>query len=86
MYRAWQGPQADQLQAGISATRAIFQKYPMISALKAAIGHWGGDAGWRTVRPPLTELSAAQERSLVDELSRAGFDMPGLRTEHAKAA
>jgi 4-hydroxy-tetrahydrodipicolinate synthase len=86
VYRAWKTPQADQLQAGISATRAIFQKYPMISALKAAIAHWSDDGGWSAVRPPLTELTTAQTRSLLEELSAAGFDMPGLRTEHAKAA
>jgi 4-hydroxy-tetrahydrodipicolinate synthase len=86
VYRAWKGPQADDLQAGISATRAIFQKYPMISALKAAIAHWSGDEGWSTVRPPLTELTPAQARSLVQDLATVGFDMPGLGSSQAKAA
>jgi 4-hydroxy-tetrahydrodipicolinate synthase len=78
VYRNWTTPQADELQAGINATRAIMQKYPMISALKAAIAHWGRDAEWATVRPPLVELTAEQQRSMVAELSAAGFDMPGL--------
>jgi len=78
VYRNWNTPQADDLQAGITATRAIMQKYPMISALKAAIAHWGKDPGWVTVRPPLVELSAEQQRTLVSELGAAGFDMPGL--------
>ncbi len=86
VYRAWNSPEADQLQASISATRAIFQKYPMISALKAAIAHWSGDEGWGTVRPPLVELTPSQARSLLQDLSTAGFDMPGLRSSQAKAA
>jgi 4-hydroxy-tetrahydrodipicolinate synthase len=50
----------------------------MIPALKAAISHWGGDAGWAAVRPPLVELDAAQASALVAQLQSKGFDMPGL--------
>jgi len=78
VYENWQKPEADALQAGISATRAILQKYPMISALKAIVGHWGRDPDWATVRPPLVELTAGEQRSLVAELTAAGFDMPDL--------
>jgi len=78
VYRNWQSHDADALQAGITATRGIMQKYPMISALKAAIAHWGRDPDWVTVRPPLVELTAEQQSSLVAELTAAGFDMPGL--------
>jgi len=78
VYRGWRDSDADALQAGIGATRAILQKYPMISALKAAIAHWGRDPDWATVRPPLVELTAAEQRSLVAELAAQGFDMPGL--------
>ena len=66
------------LQAGITATRTLFQKYPMIPALKAAIAHHAGDSGWSTVRPPLVELNASQYQSLVVDLAQHGFDMPGL--------
>lgn len=78
VYENWRTPEADALQAGITATRGIMQKYPMISALKAAIAHWGKDADWVSVRPPLVELTPEQQRSLVAELTAAGFDMPGL--------
>jgi 4-hydroxy-tetrahydrodipicolinate synthase len=80
VYENWRGPDADALQAGITATRGMLQKYPMISALKVIVGHWGGDPDWATVRPPLVELTAEQQRSLVAELTAAGFDMPGLAT------
>ena len=78
VYENWRTPEADALQAGISATRSLVQKYPMISALKAIVGHWGRDPDWATVRPPLVELTPEQQRSLVAELTAAGFDMPGL--------
>ena len=78
VFRQWQGAGADAMQAGLDRVRAIFQKHPMISALKAAVAHWSGDARWRTVRPPLVELGAAQSEALVAELELAGFAMPGL--------
>src|SRR5688500_3074146 len=78
VYRNWRSVEADRLQAGISATRKIVQKQPMIPALKAAVAHFGNDPQWRTCRPPLTELTAAQEETLITELKAAGFSMPGL--------
>ena len=78
VYRNWRSVEADRLQAGISATRKIVQKQPMIPALKAAVAHFGNDPQWRTCRPPLTELTAAQEQTLITELKAAGFSMPGL--------
>jgi 4-hydroxy-tetrahydrodipicolinate synthase len=78
VYRNWRSADADRLQAGISATRKIVQKQPMIPALKATVAHFGNDPQWRTCRPPLTELTAAQEETLITELKAAGFSMPGL--------
>ena len=78
VYRNWRSADAERLQEGITATRKIVQKQPMIPALKAAIAHFGSDAEWKTVRPPLVELTAAQEGELVRELKGAGFAMPGL--------
>lgn len=78
VYRKWQSVDADRLQAGITATRKIVQKVPMIPALKAIIAHFGNDPAWRTVRPPLTELERNQEEGLIAELRSSGFRMPGL--------
>ena len=78
LYRQWQGEEADALQAGLDAVRAIFQKYPIIAALKQAIAHGSGDERWRTMRPPLVELTSVQAASLVADLEAAGFAMPGL--------
>jgi len=78
LYRNWRSPDADRMQAAITATRKIVQKQPMIPALKAAIASFGNDPQWKTVRPPLVELNAEQERTLITELKAAGFSMPGL--------
>ena len=78
VYRNWRSADADRLQAGITATRKIVQQQPMIAALKAAVAHFGNDAQWKTCRPPLVELTAQQEQTLLSELKAAGFDMPGL--------
>jgi 4-hydroxy-tetrahydrodipicolinate synthase len=78
VYRNWRSPEADKLQAAITATRKIVQKQPMIPALKATIAHFGNDAQWKTCRPPLVELTSAQEQQLIPELKANGFAMPGL--------
>jgi len=78
VYKNWRSADADQLQAGITATRKIVQKQPMIPALKATVAHFGNDPQWRTCRPPLTELTTAQEEELMRDLKAAGFTMPGL--------
>ena len=78
LFQSWQGPEADAQQTALDVTRAAFQKYPLISAMKSAVAHYGKRPSWRTVRPPLTELTQQQERSLVDALDTIGFRMPGL--------
>jgi 4-hydroxy-tetrahydrodipicolinate synthase len=78
LYRNWRSVEADTLQAAISATRKIVQKQPMIPALKATVAHFGNDPQWKTCRPPLVELTASQEETLIGELKANGFSMPGL--------
>jgi 4-hydroxy-tetrahydrodipicolinate synthase len=78
VWRNWRSPEAEKLQAQITATRAIVQKVPMIPALKAVTAHFANDAEWRRLRPPLVELTAHEERQVITELKAAGFSMPGL--------
>jgi 4-hydroxy-tetrahydrodipicolinate synthase len=78
LYDAWQGADADAQQARLDMIRGIFAKFPMIPALKAAVAHYGGDASWGTVRPPLVALTPEQSKALVSELDAKGFTMPGL--------
>jgi 4-hydroxy-tetrahydrodipicolinate synthase len=78
LFATWQAADADTQQERLNTIRGIFAKYPMIPALKAAIAHYGGDASWATVRPPLVELTPPQQTSLAGDLDTAGFTMPGL--------
>ena len=78
VFRSWRSGEADKLQAGISATRKIMQKFPMIPALKSVVAHFGNDTEWRRVRPPLVELAKEQEAELIPELKASGFSMRGL--------
>lgn len=80
LFENWRNTEADALQAGITATRMLFQRYPMIPALKAAIAHYSGITGWFAVRPPLIELDAGQFQRLTGELANQGFAMPGIAT------
>jgi len=79
LYANWQAADADALQAGLDKVRGIFQKLPMIPAMKRAIAHWSGHEGWATVRPPLVEVDAEQSKALIADLQQCGFSMPGLK-------
>jgi 4-hydroxy-tetrahydrodipicolinate synthase len=78
LHETWHGPQADAQQARLDEIRGVFAKFPMIPALKAAIAHYGRDAAWPTVRPPLVPLTPEQSRALVAELDQRSFAMPGI--------
>jgi 4-hydroxy-tetrahydrodipicolinate synthase len=73
LYDDWTGEDADARQHALDAVRAVFQKRPMIAAMKHAIAHWSGHAGWATVRPPLVEVSAEQSKALIADLEQCGF-------------
>ena len=79
VYRNWQSPDADKLQAGITATRMAVQKVPMIPALKAIVAKFSDDPEWSTVRPPLIENTQAQLDGLFADLKALNFDMPGIK-------
>jgi 4-hydroxy-tetrahydrodipicolinate synthase len=87
LYREWQGADADAQQQQLNVVRdALSKKYVMISALKAAVSIYSGDAEWANVRPPLLALTAEQKTQLAGELKAIGFDMPGLKETYARAA
>ncbi|MGB3245815.1 MAG: dihydrodipicolinate synthase family protein [Sulfitobacter sp.] len=79
LYKTWTAADADAQQAALTATREIFQSYPMIPALKAAVAQHSGVEGWATVRPPLVALNDTQRQNLAAGLQAAGFRMPGLK-------
>lgn len=78
LYANWQSDKAPAMQDALDATRAIFQSYPMIPALKAAVAHWSGDDTWRMTRPPLEPLGDEARDALISELGASGFKIEGL--------
>jgi 4-hydroxy-tetrahydrodipicolinate synthase len=72
---------ADQQQSKLNVVREVFssRKFPsMIAALKQAIAIYADDPAWRTVRPPLVELTPEQAKTLAAELKAISFTMPGV--------
>jgi 4-hydroxy-tetrahydrodipicolinate synthase len=78
LYDNWQAEDADARQKALDATRAVFARFPMIPALKAAIGIHAHDRDWGTVRPPLVALNEGQCRELESALAKIEFAMPGI--------
>ena len=79
LYREWRGPDAEAQQQSLNAVRETVAQAVMIPALKSVVAHYTNDSTWAIVRPPLTELTAAQAKTVVDGLKRLAFDMPGIR-------
>ena len=75
LYEEWRHRDAEAQQAALDETRAAFAKFPMIAAMKASIAWKTGNAAWRTVRPPLVELSAEQRTALEAELTAVKFEL-----------
>jgi 4-hydroxy-tetrahydrodipicolinate synthase len=76
VYDNWKAPDAERLQAGITAIRKAIQAFPMIPALKALIAHYRGDPGWAEVRAPFVPLPAAEAEKAVRTLAEAhGFTL-----------
>src|SRR5947208_3242117 len=73
----------EALQERLNVVRQVFssRKFPsMIAALKQAIAIYADDPAWRTVRPPLVELTPDQAKTLAAELKAISFTMPGVRS------
>ncbi len=77
LFRDWRSPEAERLQEEVNLIRGTVEKVPLVAGLKAIVAHRAGDAGWRTVRPPLVELAPAQREALFAELRERGFAMSG---------
>jgi len=69
VYDNWQGPDADRLQAEITALRKAVQAFPMIAVLKALIAHYRRDPDWARVRPPLVKLPAEEAEKAIRTLA-----------------
>ena len=81
LFLNWNRHDAKQKQSEINEIRNIFQRYPMIPALKEAIALNNEDAEWSRVRPPLVPLSRSQSNALKRELKEVSFTMDSLFPE-----
>ncbi|SFP45654.1 dihydrodipicolinate synthase family protein [Variovorax sp. 770b2] len=80
LYREWQQPDAPVQQAALDATRALFQRHPIIAAMKSAIAWKSADEQWAAVRTPLIALNATQREQLEADLAAEGFTIPKAET------
>jgi 4-hydroxy-tetrahydrodipicolinate synthase len=69
----WNDDTADSQQQELDTVRNIFQKFPMIPAMKSAIARQTGTPEWSILRPPLVELTEDQARQLQHDLSAIDF-------------
>jgi len=74
----WQADDADNRQQSLNVIRDLFEKYPLIPAMKAATAYFSGKDAWQRVRPPLVELEEQRADELVSSLKAAGFQMEGV--------
>lgn len=78
--KGWSGEnesgKSDGLEAAV-AIRATIAKFPLVAAVKAALGLMSGDSGWNRMMPPLTSLTAEQIEALAEALSSTKLDIAG---------
>jgi 4-hydroxy-tetrahydrodipicolinate synthase len=62
------GAERAALDAAVGRIRGIFEAYPLVPALKAAMAAKTGRAGWGLVRPPFAPLPEEKRRALLAAL------------------
>ena len=72
IYREWQGPEGERLQAEVNEMLTILKRYSYFAALKGFTAARTGNAGWARVRPPLQALGESECRSLAGEIAAVG--------------
>jgi 4-hydroxy-tetrahydrodipicolinate synthase len=76
LYQNWQTTEAEQIQSKLNRVREIFQRYPIIAAVKSVLASANNDHDWRYVRPPLSPLKELDSKVLIRELEGLGFKLP----------
>ena len=76
VFDAWKGgsADADARQASATAIRRTVDQHPGIPAQKYLVAHFRDDPAWRSVRPPMVELTDDAGRALLVALADVGFD------------
>ena len=73
VFAAWREEGARRRQQDLTAIREVFDRYPLIGALKDVWARHTGDAAWRRLRPPLTALAAEAGNDLEEALTETGL-------------
>src|SRR5579883_3107795 len=68
VYRAWERPETEALQADLTAARILLQGFPFQGGLKELVAGMTGNRRWLTVVPPNTALSPSQRDALREKL------------------
>ena len=76
LYQKWQTAEAEDMQLTLNRVREVFQRFPIIAAIKAVLAAANTDDQWRHLRPPLSPLSDPDSRALMGELEVLGFKLP----------
>ena len=77
----WQGPDADRLQADVTALRKTIQGFPVIPFLKAMVAHYRGDPGWAELRPPFVAMPEADAKAAIQTVA----DLHGFKLSFEEA-
>ncbi|MEX2468549.1 MAG: dihydrodipicolinate synthase family protein [Pseudohongiellaceae bacterium] len=78
LFTHWQDEDAESRQQQLNQVRELFQRFPMIPALKTVVGEFSARPGWSRVRPPLLPLPTETRRKLLDEIRGVDFQMPDI--------
>jgi 4-hydroxy-tetrahydrodipicolinate synthase len=76
LYQNWRTAEAEEMQSKLNRVREVFQRYPMIAALKAVLAAANNDDNWPNVRPPLSLLRDPDSQLLIRELEGLEFKLP----------
>ena len=78
LYETRSSPEADSKQQALSQMRTVFEKVAMIPALKRTVAEYGKAPIFKSVRPPLVELSDQDWAGLKTNLSDLSLKTPNL--------
>ncbi len=73
LHRSFASEKGETCQQAIDAFGALLRPLGFFAALKATMAHVSGDPAWRTARPPVAPLSAADQATLEAGLARLGI-------------
>jgi 4-hydroxy-tetrahydrodipicolinate synthase len=78
VYDAWRrdDDETSALNERTVAVRNAIAAYPLVPALKYLVSRSRNDPAWRAVLPPMLPMGDEDGATLVDALTRAGFEFP----------